>query len=260
MAEAESDREHVTQRQQEQKRRAVTKGFYNQLTNYGFDKSDIVAIATDLLSRVLKQDDPDAGESVDRFYSRYFRLDDVDDRWTEDKQISIDDAVFLRPLDTALIPEVARWLADPKTRANFVTPYPEDEDGLAAHFERPSCRYFAIRYQDEDEPVGIIGAESVDDSSLRLEMRKLVGRGDLRGRGIGKRATFAFLYYAFQILGFEKVYIYSTDLNVRNLNLNSHFGFSFEGVFSQELRSPEGGRRDVVRMGLMRDRWREIFS
>jgi hypothetical protein len=41
--------------------------------------------------------------------------------------------------------------------------------------------------------------------------------------------------------------------------LNSQFGFSLEGVFFQELQGSQG-RLDIVRMGLMRSRWLEIFS
>ena len=80
-----------------------------------------------------------------------------------------------------------------------------------------------------------------------------------RGKGIGKRATFAFLYHTFMIRNFEKVYIYSTDVNIRNLNLNSHFGFILEGVFLHEFKVADT-RQDVVRMGLMRSHWLEIFS
>jgi RimJ/RimL family protein N-acetyltransferase len=165
--------------------------------------------------------------------------------------------VVLRPLDATMPALIDEWLAAPRVRNSFVTPYPTTRDELEAHLASPSCRYFCIDYQGE--PVGFIGAENLDAHSRRLEMRKLIGRADLQGRGIGKRATFAFLYYAFRILDFEKVYVHSTDVNVRNLNLNSQFGFTLEGVFLQELIG-EQGRIDIVRMGLMRSRWQELFD
>ena len=138
-----------------------------------------------------------------------------------------------------------------------MTPYPSAPEALAEHLAGPGCRYFCIEY--EGEAVGLIGAENIDERSRRLEMRKLVGKRELQGMGIGKRATFAFLYYAFRLLEFEKVYIYTTDVNVRNLNLNSQFGFTLEGVFLEELQG-EDGRLDILRMGLMRARWQEIFA
>lgn len=253
---ATSDREHVERRQQEQLLKLVTKGFYNELINYGVPKADIVTIASHLLGHMSQQDGAPA-KHQDRFYSRIFTLDSVEDRWAEARRLSVDHNVVLRPIDDALPAVIDEWLAAPKVRTSFVTPYPTTLEGLHAHLASPTCHYFCIEY--EGEPVGIIGAENLDEHSRRLEMRKLVGRRDLQGMGIGTRATFAFLYYAFQILGFEKVYIYSTDVNVRNLNINNQFGFTLEGVFFQELQG-EQGRLDIVRMGLLRSHWQTIFA
>lgn len=260
-----SDLEHVERRQQEQLLKLVTKGFYNELVNYGVPKGDIVTIATHLLGHVSQQESEPSKQ--DHFYSRIFDITNISDRWAEEQLLRVDQSVVLRPFTEDLLGQVSDWLAEPGVRPSFVTPYPttEAEVGaagpgtkeLAAHFASDACRYFCIEY--DGEPVGIIGAENLDAHARRLEMRKLVGHRELQGMGIGKRATFAFLYYAFKILAYEKVYIYSTDVNVRNLNLNSQFGFSLEGVFFQELQGSLG-RLDIVRMGLMRDRWLEIFD
>jgi RimJ/RimL family protein N-acetyltransferase len=250
-----SDRQHVERRQQEQLLKLVTKGFYNELINYGVPRADIVTIASHLLGHVTQQE----GESTtqgERQQRRMYSLDSLDDRWASERCIVFDGEVVLRPFDAALLERVETWLAAPRVRNSFVTPYPTTREGLAEHLASPTSRYFAIEYQGE--PVGLVGAENLDEPARRLEMRKLVGRTDLQGIGIGKRATFAFLYYAFRLLEFEKVYLYSTDVNVRNLNLNSQLGFMLEGVFFQELVG-EQGRIDIVRMGLMRARWHELF-
>ncbi|KIG13000.1 flagellin modification protein FlmH [Enhygromyxa salina] len=253
-----SDLEQVERRQQEQMLKLVTKGFFNELVNYGVPKGDIVTIATHLLGHVSKQESQPSTQ--DHFYSRIFDVNHISDRWADEQMLQVDRSVVLRPLDDALLDQVSEWLAEPGVRSSFVTPYPATTSGtaqLAAHFASAACRYFCIEY--EGEPVGIIGAENLDEHARRLEMRKLVGHRELQGMGIGKRATFAFLYYAFKILAYEKVYIYSTDVNVRNLNLNSQFGFALEGVFLQELQGAEE-RLDILRMGLMRSRWVEIFE
>jgi hypothetical protein len=54
--------------------------------------------------------------------------------------------------------------------------------------------------------------------------------------GIGKRATFGFLYYVFIIRNLNKVYIHSRDINMRNINLNGRFGFELEGVFLDDIK------------------------
>lgn len=252
---ASSDREHVERRQHEKLLRLVTKGFYKELVNYGVPETDIVTVATHLLGHVSSQQD-EAGEQ-DRFYSRIFSLDSITDAWASERRLSVDDAVVLRPFEPALAPTIADWLANPATGASFVTPYPSDPEALSAQLSSPSATYFCIDYQDE--LVGFIGAESLDPHSRRLEMRKLVGRRDLQGMGIGKRATFAFLYWAFRLLDYEKVYTFSSDVNLRNLNLNAQFGFTLEGVLLGEVAGSEG-RIDVIRMGLLRSRWDEIFA
>jgi RimJ/RimL family protein N-acetyltransferase len=90
-------------------------------------------------------------------------------------------------------------------------------------------------------------------------MRKLVGDPAMHGRGVGKRATFLFLYYVFVIRRFRKVQLHSFDTNIRNLNLNGRFGFELEGVFLEEAKI-DGVWRDVIRMALSSARWFELFS
>jgi RimJ/RimL family protein N-acetyltransferase len=139
----------------------------------------------------------------------------------------------------------------------FVPAFPESEQALAEYLAKPASSYFAIFV--EDQPTGIIGAENIDQTVSKLEMRKLVGNTAMRGKGIGKRATFLFLYYVFEILQFHKVYLHSTDINIRNLNLNNKFGFELEGVFPEEALV--GGQMvDVVRMGLRATVWKELFA
>ena len=99
-----------------------------------------------------------------------------------------------------------------------------------------------------------MGADHIDAESGRVEMRKLVGETAMHGKGIGKRATFLFLYYVFVVRKFRKVYLHSLDINIRNLNLNGKFGFELEGVFLEEVMV--GGKmRDVVRMALAGPIW-----
>jgi RimJ/RimL family protein N-acetyltransferase len=90
-------------------------------------------------------------------------------------------------------------------------------------------------------------------------MKKFVGEEQYRSKGIGKMATFLFLYYSFRILNFNKVYLHSLDTNINNINLNSKFGFELEGILYKEVFL-HNAHRDVLRMGLLRDKWAAIFS
>ena len=79
------DRQHVERRQQEQLLKLVTKGFYNELINYGVPRADIVTIASHLLGHVTAQE----GESTtqgERQQRRMYSLDSLDDPYTAENE------------------------------------------------------------------------------------------------------------------------------------------------------------------------------
>jgi RimJ/RimL family protein N-acetyltransferase len=249
-----SDREIAGKKQRDQMLKLVAKGFYNELTNYGVRKDEIVWVASHLLDNLLAQEKTPA-EGVE-YYDRIFTLASVKDEWAERKEIAIQQ-VALRPLQAPVISKVIAWLKVPAVRENFVPAFPENGGELQEYLIHPTREYFGIYYNDQ--PVGIVGGENIDLGASKLEMKKLVGEPGLQGKGIGKRATFGFLYYAFMILNLNKVYIHSRDINMRNINLNSRFGFELEGVFLDDI-SVGDKYQDIVRMALFKPRWLQIFS
>jgi len=90
-------------------------------------------------------------------------------------------------------------------------------------------------------------------------MRKLIGDSSQRGKGIGKRATFLFLYYTFLIANREKVFLHSLDVNLRNLTWNGKFGFYLKGVFFEDILI-DSEAHDVARMALTKPVWLELFG
>jgi RimJ/RimL family protein N-acetyltransferase len=249
-----NDREIAGKKQRDQMLKLVAKGFYNELTNYGVRKDEIVWVASHLLDNLLAQEKRPA-EGVE-YYDRIFTLASVKDEWAERKEIAIQQ-VTLRPLQAPVISKVIAWLNVPAVRENFVPAFPENGGELQKYLIDPTREYFGIYYNDQ--PVGIVGGENIDLGASKLEMKKLVGEPGLQGKGIGKRATFGFLYYAFMILNLNKVYIHSRDINMRNINLNSRFGFELEGVFLDDI-SIGDKYQDIVRMALFKPRWLQIFS
>jgi diamine N-acetyltransferase len=246
----------VVDQQREQVLRLVTKGFFNELVNYGVKREEILRVASYLLDNVLSQiEDRDQARPAT---SSSLSLKSVQDHWKDERRLSVDQ-VTLRPLERGLVPRVSEWLRAPGLSESFVPPFPSGEEALARHFFGSTTHdYLAIEVGNE--AVGIIGGESLDRASGRMEMRKLVGDPALRGQGIGKRATFGFLYYGFSILGLHKIYIHSRDINVRNVSLNSSFGFQLEGVFLEEIATPDGRRADAIRMALLRPIWLATFG
>jgi len=244
----------AARQQRDQMLKLVAKGFYNELTNYGVQKDEILRVASHLLDNLMAQERK-PGHDV-RYYNEIFTLATVTDDWTACKQLAVQH-VTLRPLQLAIIPKVAGWLKAPGVRESFVPAFPEREADLQKYFTHPQREYFGVYF--EDRPVGIVGGENIDRAAGKVEMKKLVGEAGLQGKGIGKRATFGFLYYAFMILNVNKVYIHSRDINMSNLNLNSRFGFELEGIFFEDLKIGDQ-RQDVVRMALFKSLWLQILS
>jgi RimJ/RimL family protein N-acetyltransferase len=246
--------EKVAARQRDQMLRLVAKGFYNELINYGVQRDEILRVASHLLDNLMAQEKmPGAGVE---YYNRIFTLDAITDEWNDKRQITVQH-VTLRPLHEAVIGRIVEWLKPAATRESFVPAFPESESDLRKYFTHPAREYFCIYH--EGQPVGIVGGENIDPGAAKLEMKKLVGEPGLQGKGIGKRATFGFLYYAFMIRNLNKVYIHSRDINIRNVNLNNRFGFELEGVFFDDVKVGDA-RQDIVRMALFKSLWLEIFS
>jgi hypothetical protein len=66
-------------------------------------------------------------------------------------------------------------------------------------------------------------------------MKKLIGRSELQGKGVHWR-----------------------DINMRNINLNSRFGFELEGVLLDDI-TVGGKHQDVVRMALFKSLGLKFF-
>lgn len=242
--------------QQELMLKLITKGFYRELMNYGFEKKGVITVSSYLLEYLMKDLKNPGANNGDGDYHHLFSVKDVHDDLKNGRELSIQE-VSITPLRPDLYGLVATWLADPAIRNNFVPPFPDTVQELEKYFSQPYREYFTIQYNKA--PVGVIGADMIDERSRKMEMKKCVGNMDLQGRGIGKAATFLFLYYAFVVMNYDKVFIHSGDTNIRNIILNSKFGFELEGIFfSDVVVGP--ARKDVVRMGLLRSQWLEIFS
>jgi RimJ/RimL family protein N-acetyltransferase len=249
-----SHKEIAGKKQRDQMLKLVAKSFYNELTNYGVSDHEIIHMASHLLDNLLAKETKPA-EGVE-YYNGIFTLGSVKDEWADRKQLAVQH-VTLRPLQAQDVTKITSWLKLPAVRESFVPAFPGKQSELRNYFADPTREYFGIHH--DDQLVGIVGGENIDVSARKLEMKKLVGESGLQGKGIGKRATFGFLYYAFMIRNLNKVYIHSRDINIRNININSRFGFELEGIFLNDIIVGDK-HQDVLRMALFKSLWLQIFS
>jgi RimJ/RimL family protein N-acetyltransferase len=242
--------------QQEMMLKLITKGFYRELMNYRITKKGVVSVSSFLLDNLLNDLKNPSSSNGDEYYNHQFAIGNVRNERHQSGRLALQE-VSITAQRPDSYEQVAAWLSDPAVRDSFVPAFPKTAQELERYFAQPDREYFTILYNDE--PAGMIGADSIDAGSRKLEMKKLIGNKALQGRGIGKTATFLFLYQAFIVMNYDKVFIHSGDTNIRNIILNSKFGFELEGIFFSDV-VVEGRKRDVVRMGLLRSHWMDIFK
>jgi RimJ/RimL family protein N-acetyltransferase len=213
-------------------------------------------VSSHLLDYLLQDLKDSTLHKGDEYYNQLFTVKNIKDDWKNGRKLVINDVSILS-LKPEMYKQIGVWLDNPAVKYNFIPPFPETQQSLKEYFEDPRRSYFTIYHAEE--PVGFIGADNIDIESNKLEMKKLIGNTNVQGKGIGKMATFLFLYYSFFIMGFDKVYVHAGDSNMRNIMLNSKFGFELEGIFFNEIQV-QSKKKDVVRMGLMKSRWMEIFA
>ncbi len=253
--EAKDNYSELKKEKQKQILKLVTKSFYKELISYGVDASDIVTVSVNLLDYVT--DKNEASDNQNLYYNNLFQIQSVTNLWGSKKQLSLGQ-VSISPLTRQHIPYLQSWLKESDITQTYIRFFPQEKIRLESYLmDRPDRKYFAI-YLNEEEFVGIIGAERINEEFKKLEMKKFIGSVQHQGKGIGKAATFLFLYYAFTILQFNKVYLYSLDTNIKNINLNSKFGFELEGILYEEAQIG-GIFMDVLRMGLLKNDWKRIF-
>ena len=244
----------LTQVQQTEMLKLVTQSFCRELINFGVPKTSLPTIASEVLDYVMNGRERPSLTS-DQGASPLNRSEIVEGGIFKDS-IKYGDIV-IRPLDIDHLSTVAIWLETTDVQRHFAAPFPTSlEDLVEYFFNTPSHSYFGIYY--EDAFVGIIGGEQIDYRLRRVEMKKLIGDRDYRGHGIGKTATFLWLHHVFNQQKFNKVFIYSLDTNLRNINLNNQLGFDLEGILFEDAML-DGEYCDVARMGLLKSMWDELF-
>src|SRR5437773_8700990 len=89
------DKQIVLRERRDQMLKLVSKGFYNELINYGVRKEEVLRVASHLLDNLLAQAKKPA-QGVE-YYNGMFTLASVKDEWSDRKQLAIQH-VTLRPL------------------------------------------------------------------------------------------------------------------------------------------------------------------
>ncbi len=101
-------------------------------------------------------------------------------------------------------------------------------------------------------PFGVVALDDLDLVAGSASWGLYIGEPDYRGRGLGKRMLEEILRWGFEELGLYRLYTSVLSDNVEALGLYLKRGFRIEGNWREHVRKPDGGRVDLIWVGMLR--------
>lgn len=164
--------------------------------------------------------------------------------------------VKIRKFERTDIPKKVEWINN-------------SENNQFLHYDIPICiektekwfdshlgedtRYDAI-IEVDGIPVGTIGLLSINKKDSKAEYYIAMGETAYKGKGIAKAAGELILAHGFEVLGLNKIYLFTEFNNISAQKLFESLGFVKEGLFRQDILS-HGKLVDRIAYGLLREDW-----
>jgi RimJ/RimL family protein N-acetyltransferase len=168
----------------------------------------------------------------------------------------VGELVRLRTFEAADAKRYRAWVNDPEIarlidRAGPVTPS-EHEAWYRALVASPSAAAFAVDRLTDGAFIGIVWLYDIHQRHRRAEVRIVIGEKSAWGGGYGTDALRALVRLAFGPLKLEKLWADVLATNPRAAAAFERAGFTREGLLRED-RVQDGGRVDVIRLGIVRD-------
>jgi RimJ/RimL family protein N-acetyltransferase len=216
----------------------AARSFHREAVGYGFGLPDFVHFTNTLLGIAMAshhgREPPGAVVSPPR--QRYAELPVVGPKLTI--------RAFGEPGDRE---QLEQWVLDEEGRFFMLSTSSGRTQTVEQLVLSPHNRIGMVTV--EGQPVGCVAYLDHRPDQGRAELRKLIGRRDMRGRGLGREAARLWLGYGLGALGLKKIYLTTLVTHVGNIKINEEIGFRVEGVLRNEVFI-DGQYRDVLRMGL----------
>ena len=97
-------------------------------------------------------------------------------------------------------------------------------------------RYDAV-IEVDGTPVGLIGLLSIDMKNKKAEYYISMGNASYKGKGVAYNASKLILKYGFEVLGLNRLYLYTEVYNTTAQKLFEKVGFKFEGLRKNDISS-----------------------
>ncbi|MBD3166672.1 GNAT family N-acetyltransferase [bacterium] len=216
---------------------AVAKSMYKQAISYGFNRDDIVRFVNEILDHAFKESGAFAvspskmqmGSSPEEFAIKGPKV--------HVRQARKDDLSLLE-----------QWVEDPLGRLFLLSRVGGTDATLSDMFHSPANLFAVVEL--EEKPIGALAYLNHDKHHRVAELRKLIGEPEARGHGYAKLATQYWIEFGVTTLALRKIYLYTLDTNLANIQLNESMGFRVEGLLREEC-FVDGTYQDLLRMSLL---------
>jgi RimJ/RimL family protein N-acetyltransferase len=169
-------------------------------------------------------------------------------------------SVRLRPLVVDDAPAVFPWYNDPETVAPYdrfgVDTYDDFVRSIGAAPRDPEslAPRFAVERRAEKDLIGVVGHYRPHPVLESIDVWYVLGRRDLRGRGLGREAVGLLVDHLFRTETVERIGATCDVENVPSVRLLEGLGFRREGTVRSTLFH-HGRWHDVHVYGVIRAEW-----
>ena len=167
-----------------------------------------------------------------------------------------DVTVEIRKFAREDIPKKVEWINCPENNRFLHYDIPISAEGTEKWFDShigDDSRYDATILAD-GVPVGTIGLLSIDRKNSKAEFYIAMGELAYKGKGIAKKASLLLLKYGFEVLGLNRIYLYTEVDNTAAQGLFEKIGFVKEGLVRQDILS-HGKLADRYVYGCLKEEW-----
>lgn len=168
--------------------------------------------------------------------------------------------VYLRPITKEDTMHIVSWRNSEEVRPYFVYQKPFTKESHEAWLENMIFSgkgyQFIVCDKETDEPVGSTYLRDYDKENNVAEFGIFLSGNKVKGKGIGKEATWLTLKYAFETVGMHKVFCRIFSDNIASQKALFGAGFVKEAYFKDMVKI-NGEYRDMVFGGLLETEWKE---
>lgn len=171
--------------------------------------------------------------------------------------------VQLRAIEKTDLPKFVRWLNDPEVIENLYLYVPislgQEENWYTRVLQNPVEEQplaIEIRLNEDWIPIGTLAFVSINWHDHSSEIGIAIGEKAYWNKGYGADALKLLLWYGFQTIGLNRIWLRVYEGNERGIHAYLKAGFVHEGIMRQ-ARWKNGKFINMHIMSVLREEWKD---